>query len=109
MNKIFNDRNFKIIFYFIIQSVYFFSFYLSWKYAKLKNNVYLIDLAINFFNLLATILLIIYHYHSGNRSSLIIKSLLFILVLSFNTDLYFTYIKQKNKPIYFDKIFHTKI
>jgi hypothetical protein len=109
MNKIFNDRNFKIIFYFIIQSVYFFSFYLSWKYAKLKNSVYLIDLAINFFNLLATILLIIYHYHSGNRSSLIIKSLLFILVLSFNIDLYFIYSKQKQEPHYFDKIFNVNI
>jgi len=109
MNKIFNDRNFKILFYFIIQCVFFFSFYLSWKYGKLKNNVFLIDLAINFFNLLATFLLIIYHYHSGNRSSLIIKSILFILVLFFNIDLYSIYSKQQNEAIYFDKIFNTKI
>ena len=108
MNKIFNDKNFKILFYFIIQSVYFFSFYLSWKYAKLKNNVFLIDLAINFFNLLATFLVIIYHYHNANFSSLLIKSILFILVLSFNIDLYSIYSKQNNEPIYFDKIFHTK-
>jgi len=109
MNKIFNDKNFKILFYFIIQCVFFFSFYLSWKYGKLKNNVYLIDLAINFFNLLATMLLLIYHYHSGNMPSFIIKSILFILVLSFNIDLYSIYSKQQNEPIYFDKIFNIKL
>ena len=109
MNKIFNHKNFKILFYFIIQCVFFFSFYLSWKYAKLKNSVYLIDLAINFFNLLATMLLLIYHYHSGNMSSFIIKSILFILVLSFNIDLYSIYSKQQNEPIYFDKIFNVNI
>ena len=109
MNKIFNDKNFKILFYFIIQCTYFFSFYLSWQYGKIRKNVFLIDLAINFFNLLATALLIIYHYHTGNMPSFIIKSILFILVLSFNTDLYFTYIKQKNKPIYFDKIFYHEL
>jgi len=109
MNKIFNERNFKILFYFIIQGFFFFSFYLSWQYGKIKNNVFLMDLAINFFNLLATMLLLIYHYHSGNMSSFIIKSILFILVLSFNIDLYFLYKKQKNDPIYFDKIFNVNI
>lgn len=109
MNKIFNERNFKILFYFIIQCFFFFSFYLSWQYGKIKNNVFLMDLAINFFNLLATMLLLIYHYHSGNMSSFIIKSILFILVLSFNIDLYFLYKKQKNDPIYFDKIFNVNI
>ena len=51
MNKIFNHKNFKILFYFIIQCVFFFSFYLSWQYGKIKNNIFLIDLAINFLNL----------------------------------------------------------
>jgi hypothetical protein len=71
--------------------------------------VYLIDLAINFFNLLATMLLLIYHYHSGNMTSFIIKSILFILVLSFNIYLYSIYSKQQNEPIYFDKIFNLNL
>ena len=108
MNKIFNNKKL-ILFYFIIQCVFFFSFYLSWQYGKIKNNVFLIDLAINFFNILATALLIIYHYHNGNIPSFIIKSILFICLLYFNIDLYLTYKKQKNEPVFFDKIFYMKL
>jgi len=105
MNKIFNQINRITLLYLVIECIFLLSFYLDWKHARLKGNIYPIDLVINFTNLLASFLMIIYHYHRADEHSLIIKFIVFIIVIIFNINLYLNYLKKKNKPIYLDKIF----
>ena len=107
MNKIIKHENFHVIFYFIIQIFFLASFYLSWKYSTIKEKILFIDLAINIFNLFATILLLFYHYNKDNFSSLIIKLGIFFIVLVFNIDIYIRYSKENNRTHrYFNKIFN---
>ena len=53
----------KLAFYVVVEMVFLYSFYLSWKYATIKKEgVYAIDLAINIVNLFASLALTLYFF-----------------------------------------------
>ena len=97
----------KLAFYVVVEMVFLYSFYLSWKYATIKKEgVYAIDLAINIVNLIASLALTLYFFAAKSYSKVVIKILSLIIVVLFNIDIYFIYKNQNNSPTYFDDIFH---
>ena len=97
----------KLAFYVVVEMVFLYSFYLSWKYATIKKEgVYAIDLAINIVNLFASLALTLYFFVEKSYSKVVIKILSLIIVVIFNIDIYFIYKNQNNNPTYFDDIFH---
>lgn len=97
----------KVAFYVVVEMVFLYSFYLSWKYATIKKEgVYAIDLAINIVNLFASFALTLYFFATKLYSKGVIKILSLIIVILFNIDIYFIYKNQNNSPTYFDDIFH---
>jgi len=97
----------KLSFYIVVEMVFLYSFYLSWKYATIKKEgVYAIDIAINSVNLIASLGFTFYFFASKSYSKCLIKILSLIIVILFNIDIYFIYKTQHNIPIYFDGIFH---
>ena len=98
----------KLAFYCVIELIFLYSFYLSWKHATIKKEgVNSIDLAINSSNLIASLALTMYLFFvSKEYSKGIIKILSLIMVILFNIDIYFIYKTQHKSPIYFDGIFH---